>query len=131
MKLNLLLIITAGAYLLSGFGLTFAPSELLAYVGSPSHPATTWLAQLFGAALLGLANLNWFQRYVPVGGVLGRPVLVTNLVFLVVAFLATLGVWRHHGGVAFLAAVVALGLLASAFVLRLFHSPRVRGSDAA
>ncbi|MEO8431470.1 MAG: hypothetical protein ABI592_08175 [Acidobacteriota bacterium] len=131
MKLNPLLLITAGAYSIPGLGLTFAPSELVAYIGSPSHPAATWLAQLFGAALLGLASLNWFHRYAEVGGVFGRPVLLTNLVFVVVAFFATLGVWRHQGGVAFLAAVVGLGLLALAFGLRLFQPPSSRGSGAA
>ena len=121
----------AAAYSLPGLGLTFAPSELLRYVGLPSDAAVTWLAQLFGAALLGLASLNWFQRYSTVGGVLGRPVLLTNLVFLTVSFFATLGAWRHQGGVVFLTAGVAFGLLALAFGLRMFQSPSSRASGPA
>lgn len=123
MKLNPLLLIAAGTYSLAGLGLTFAPSELLAYLGCPPHPAAIWLGQLFGAALLALASLNWLQRYASVGGVLGRPVLLTNLVFVLVSFFATLGVWRHEGGFAFLAVSAALGLLTLAFGLRLFRSP--------
>lgn len=123
-KLNPLLTAAAVAYALSGLALTFVPEELLRALGGGATRPGVWLAQLVGAALLGLAWLNWLQRHATVGGVLGRPVLLTNLLFASMSFWATLHAWRQEPtltGLAWIAGV--LGLLGVAFGARLFRAP--------
>ena len=124
MKLNPLVLLVALVYGFVGIVLTFAPDEILARAGATPAPVVVWLGQLLGAALLGLAFLNWLQRYAVVGGILGRPLLLTNLTFLMVSFFASVHQWRAAGASSlFAAASVLLGLLAAAFGLRLFRAP--------
>ena len=120
MTLNPLLVVAAVVYGLSGLALTFVPAELLTALQAPTSAPLTWLAQLLGAALLGLSSLNYLHRYAPVRGVLGRPLLLSNLVFLSASFFASLSSWRHDHAGAFLLAALVLGPLLAAFALRLF-----------
>jgi hypothetical protein len=73
--------------------------------------------------LLGLSLLDYTQRYAVIGGVLGRPLLVTNLFFLSISFFASLSSWRHNGRAVFLLAAFLLGPLQAAFGIRLFKQP--------
>lgn len=124
MKLNRLVLLVSLVYGVAGIVLTFAPDELLARAGATPAPVVVWLGQLLGAALLGLAFLNWLQRHAVVGGILGRPLLLTNLTFLMVSFFASVHQWRAAGtSPLFAATSVVLGLLAAAFGLRLFRAP--------
>lgn len=124
MKLNPLLVAAAIVYCAAGLPLIFAPAEMLALLGTPPSAGSAWMAQLLGAAILGLAFLDWLQRYAEVGGILGRPVLIANLAFTTVAFFASVSSYRHRGGPAFLASAVVLGVLTFAFGVRLFGRPR-------
>lgn len=119
MRLNLLLVSAAIVYGLSSLALIFAPTEVLGAANAPSGPVVAWMGQLLGGALFGLAMLNWMQRYSVVGGILGRPILVTNLSFLAVSFFASLSSWRHTKGHVFLIASAVLGSLFVAFGSRL------------
>lgn len=119
MKINPLLVFAALALAIPGLALTFAPAELLAMTGEAAGPAEHWLAQLLGAALLGLAMMNWMQRYAVVGGELGRPVLVANLLFATAAFFPSIRIWRQIGGALPLGAAIVCGALAVAFGSRL------------
>lgn len=105
----------------AGIALTFAPEEVVTALGVPRSPMGTWLGQLLGAALLGLAFANWMQRFTALGGIYGRPLLMTNLVFTLTAFFASLGAWRQQGGEIVLGAAILLGILGAAFGWRLFR----------
>lgn len=134
MKLNPLLVTAALAYAVIGMALTFAPAESLAAVQAPTPEVSVWLAQLLGAAILGLTALNYVHRYSVVGGILGRPILLANLVFLSGAFFASVSSWRDAGGTVYLAASIVLGLLFAAFGVRLFTrigSPKVTSDGTA
>lgn len=119
MKLDPLLFAAAVLHGVAGLAMTFAPDEVVALLGGASGTAV-WVGKLLGAALLGLASLNWLQRHARVGGVLGRPVLLANLMFATVAFWGTVSAWRHDGGGALLVAGLVLGGLSAAFGARLF-----------
>ena len=83
------------------------------------------MAQLLGAALFALAQLNWLQRFTRVGGIFGRPTLVPNVAFTTVAFFASVRSWRSAPDRLELA--VAAGLLAFLgvlFMMRLFARPK-------
>jgi hypothetical protein len=121
LKPNPLLVAAALVYGVVGFAFTFAPDEIVAALGLDGSPVAGWLGALAGAGLLGLAALDWMQRHTVLGGVLGRPVLVANLLFLFAAFFPTLRAWREVGGAPLLGATVALGALAAAFGIRLFR----------
>lgn len=62
----------------SGVVLLFAADMALpALTGQPS--GAVWLAQLAGAAWLGMAALNWLSRGATLGGIYGRPVVIANV----------------------------------------------------
>ena len=124
MKPNLLVSCTAVIYALPGLALTFAADEATAGLGAAPSPWLSWFGQLLGAALLGLAFANWFQRFSAVGGIYGRPLLMTNLIFTMTSSFASLAAWRHHGGQVFAIAAITLGALAAAFGSRLFRPAR-------
>lgn len=123
-----LLVVAGALYGILGLAFTFAPAELLAVLGVPASPVATWLGQVLGAALAALAFLDWFLRFTQMGGIHGRPLLVTNLSFLSITCFASVKQWQVHGGGAFAGATVVSGLLAAAFARRLFS--RVPQPDA-
>jgi hypothetical protein len=62
----------------SGVVLLFAADVALPLLtGLP--PGAIWLAQLVGAAWLGIAALNWLSRGATLGGIYGRPVVIANV----------------------------------------------------
>lgn len=121
MKLNPLVLAAALLYVVPGLALTFGPQEVLGAIGVAPSILGDWLAQLLGAALLGLALLNWIQRHTLVGGVFGRPLLMTNLLFSTASFFASLRTWRQVSTTPLLVATIVLGALAAAFGSRLFR----------
>ena len=83
----------AGALLLSmaGFAFVFAPREMLALLAPGTPRTTAWIGQLLGAALVGLACLNWFNRHTLLGGIYARAVVLANTMFYVVGALSVFG----------------------------------------
>lgn len=121
MRTNPLLAASAAVYALPGLALVFAPQEILAAHGAPASAVTAWLAQAFGAALLGFAWINWLHRFTRTHGILGRTVLLPNLIFVTTAFWLALGAWRRNPEVRlFVWAAIVLGALSIAFGSRLF-----------
>jgi len=70
--------VSAVVLLVGGVTLLFAPDVVLPAVVPAFPPAAMWLAQLLAAAWLGVAALNWLQRSALLGGIYGRPVVLTN-----------------------------------------------------
>ncbi len=72
---------SAGFLALVGLMLLFAADEVLPRV-APNIPATaSWIGQLIAAGWLGLAVLNWTSRFALLGGIYGRPIVLTNALF--------------------------------------------------
>jgi len=81
---------SAAVLLLSGVALLFAADVVLPALVAGVPPAAAWLGQLLGAAWLGVAALNWFQRTTVLGGIYGRPVVCANLALYFVSALSLL-----------------------------------------
>jgi hypothetical protein len=78
---------SAALYFAAALALLFAGDELaLRLAGAPAATVTA-LVQLYGSALLGFAMLNWMNRMSRIGGIFGRPLLVSNLAHAATAFL--------------------------------------------
>jgi hypothetical protein len=87
---SLLSRVSAALLLLGGGALLFASDVLLPALVQGFPPAAAWLGQLLGAALLGVAALNWLQRGAVLGGIYGRPVVFANFVLYFVSALSLL-----------------------------------------
>ena len=101
---------------------SFLPVEMLGFLDGIAHNRfEATLVQLFGAALLGFAMLNWMARGAPAGGIYGRPIVIGNLVHYTVGGIALLKV-AAVGGMPALGIVltVAYSVLAVAFGIVMF-----------
>lgn len=122
---NLLLTVSAAAYLLAAIALLFAADELLHLARGAASQLDVALLQLLGAALFGFAMLNWLSRYSIVGGIFSRPLVVANL-----AHTATAALMLGHLAVRqpvspwLAGATLAYAALGVAFGARLFLPPR-------
>ena len=76
---------SAGVLALGGLALLFASDAIVPRL-IPGFPASgAWLGQLLGAAWLGVAALNWASQPAMLGGIYGRPVVLTNAVLYFIA----------------------------------------------
>ena len=66
----------------------FAPEVLMGAI-SMANVTPHWPVQILAAAFLALAMFNWMTRGFTMGGIYGRPVLMTNFMFYFVAALST------------------------------------------
>lgn len=87
---SLLSRISALVLLTGGVGLLFAADVLLPAVVPDFPPAAAWLGQLLAAAWLGVAALNWLHRNAVLGGIYGRPIVLTNLALYFISALSLL-----------------------------------------
>jgi hypothetical protein len=62
MKLSLFMVIIAVIAGLFGLGFVFIPDQVLSFYGAAPVASTTYMAQLFGAALLGIAVILWLCK---------------------------------------------------------------------
>ena len=122
---NMLLSVSAIAYLLAALALLFTAEELLHFALGAASQLDVALLQLIGAALFGFAMLNWLNRYSLVGGIFSRPLVVANL-----AHTATAALMLGHLAVRqpvspwLTGATLAYAALGVAFGARLFLPPR-------
>ena len=125
MRADPLLVASGLVYGAAGLGLIFLPVETISAIGAGAAPAGVWVAQITGAALFALSQLNWMQRFAKVGGIFGRPVLVPNVVFTTVAFFASVRSWRREPERLEIAvAATVLAVLGMLFMMRLLARPR-------
>lgn len=76
-------------YAIGGFALLFLPHELLAHGTAAPDAASARTAQLLGAALLGMAAMNWTARGAILGGIYGRAVMNGNFCFAFISAMTT------------------------------------------
>ena len=90
MKLNTRLLMIASSLFLGIAGLfaSFAPQELLAFLGSPATGSAPVLVQLMGALYFAFAMVNWAAKDNIIGGIYSRPVSLGNLTHFVMGALA-------------------------------------------
>jgi len=89
MRLNMLLVVSAAIAAVFGAVFIVVPGPVAAIYGITLDKAGVLAAQLFGAALVGFAVLNWFARDVtdPTGR---QAVVLSNLVGDAVGFVVIL-----------------------------------------
>ena len=75
-----------------GMAALFVPDEVGALLHQAGEAASPLLIQLLGTALFSLGFLNWFSRTATIGGIFGRPLLLTNWAFF---FTCTSTLFRH------------------------------------
>ena len=124
-KPNLLLTFSAAAYFLVSVALIFTTEELLGFAAAAGTVLEIALLQLLGAALFGLAMLNWMSRYSRTGGIFGRPLVVANFANAFIATMMLVHLWREDRlSTPLMCALVFYAALALAFGAKLFLPPR-------
>ncbi len=115
---------SAGFLALVGLVLLFASDEVLPHV-VPDVPATaSWIGQLIAAGWLGLAVLNWVSRSALLGGIYGRPVVLTNALFYFIGattLLKVMSAQEHLAVLRWIAGPVAM--FAGVYGWLLFRGP--------
>ena len=82
----------ASALLLGSTGIAhlFSADYIMARVAPGTPASAAWIGQMFGAALIALAWLNWLNQRVLLGGIYGRPVVLPNAAFYFISALSVL-----------------------------------------
>lgn len=110
--------------LLGGVALLFAPDIILPYLIPDLPPAGAWLGQLLAAAWLALAILNWLSRSVLLGGIYGRPVVLSNGAFYFIAAMVLLDAVTRRGTPKTLwFLIIPIALFAGIYGWLLFRGP--------
>lgn len=103
----------------SGIVALFAPEVFLGAI-SMANVVPHWPVQLLAAAWLALAIFNWTTRGFALGGIYGRPVVLTNFTFYFVAALSSLRPLLAGARPGVILVVVVCGIFAVAYGLLLF-----------
>jgi hypothetical protein len=119
--------LSAIVLLLGGLALLFAADAILPRL-IPAFPAAgVWLGQVLAATWLAIATLNWLSRSVLLGGIYGRPVVLTNAVlYFITAMVLLKIVTRGDAPAALWFVVVLTVLLGAAYGWLLFRGPLER-----
>jgi hypothetical protein len=101
---------------LAALALIFAPELVLAQFAIEPSPAALPLAQLYGAALFGLALTSWIARTMLLGGIYGKAVVAGGFGHTLVGVFALVHAVRASSDNKFLWVACAIyALLALAF----------------
>mgnify|MGYP000005535850 CR=1 FL=1 len=108
---------------LLGVALTFAAEEwCIQFEINPTVELVSIL-QVLGAFMIGFAALNWLSKGMLLGGIYGRPTVLSNLVqFLMSALIFGKLATKYDAPSLWLLTLV-FGLLAMAFSAMLFKTP--------
>ncbi len=120
-------IMTAGAtvYAICGLALLFFSKETLGLNEAASPSRAIFITQLFGAAMLGLAAMNWIARSSILGGIYGRAILVGNFYFAFISLLINSRALLNAAAPGWLGISTAISfLLTSGFGYLLFGKAR-------
>ena len=88
MNTKILMVTSSLALGLAGIVASFAPSELLRGLGSPSAAPVPVLIQLLGGVYLAFALTNWTAKDNVIGGIYSRPLSLGNSVHFLTGSLA-------------------------------------------
>lgn len=98
-----------------GIGFTFLPEEISQYLSMDINQNLLLIFQLFGAAYLGFAMLNWMTKNNLIGGIYSRPLVVGNLTHFLVSSFTLLRI-AFHSEISF-GIILVLTIIYSAFTL--------------
>lgn len=81
----------------AGIALIFGADSIMPALvpGLPREAA--WIGELLGAAWFGVAALNWFSRAMVLGGIYGRPIVLTNAGLYLISAMTLLRVVTREG----------------------------------
>ena len=131
MTSNLISRVSAAVLLIAGVALLFASDVVVPGVASEYPETGLWLGRLLGAAWLGVAALNWGNRFTLLGGVNGRPVVAANMaLYLISALVLFRAAGQGDVASALWLLAAAAALLAIAYGVLLFRGPLQRDRDA-
>lgn len=120
MKLNPLVSAAAVVDVPLGLLLLFLPQESMAVLLGAASAGTERTGQLAASAILGVAGLNWFNRYTKTGGIYGRPLVFANILHKMTLSLLLAGdAARGTIPAAGVALTIVYGVLAMAFAYRM------------
>jgi hypothetical protein len=109
---------------LAGLALLFASDAILPRLIPGFPPSGAWLGQLLAAGWLGVALLNWASQPALLGGIYGRPVVLTNATLYFVAATVLLKiVIRQNVPTVLWLVVLPLALFAGIYWWLLFRGP--------
>jgi hypothetical protein len=122
---------SAAIVAVTGLALSFAPAEIVAYLGSAPNPALSVLLQVAGAAFLGFAILNWMARESVIGGIYNRPLALGNFLhFGAGAIAAGKSAFAGHTHELVVVLGVVYALLACGFGFVIFGNARIPSDNA-
>ena len=102
---------SAGVLLVAGVALLFAADDIVPRL-IPGFPAAgAWLGQLLGGAWLAVAALNWLNKGARLGGIYGRPVILTNAILYFVSAMVLLKIAALPGVSAVLVAFAVVSVV--------------------
>ena len=109
----------------AGILLIFIPEELLSWTDGNAGEAAILAVSLLGTAMLGFGMLNYMGRNAIYGGIYGKPILLSNLIFHTIATVNLLKFAMNSNGiiVIYTAIAGALYLLFAAGFIRLNFFP--------
>lgn len=106
---------------IGALALIFAPELALARLAIAPTPVASALAQLYGAALFGLAITSWFARTMLLGGIYGKAIVAGGFAHSLVGAFALLHTLRASAGNALvIGACVVYVVLAIGFSALMF-----------
>ena len=88
---------SAGFLAIGGLAFLFAADDILPRLVPAFPPSGAWLGQLLAAAWLAIATLNWLSRSLLLGGIYGRPVVLTNAMLYFVGAMVLVKIARRAG----------------------------------
>lgn len=112
MKTRMALSASAVLFGVSGLGMLFVPDEVARLLGLVAGAP---LVQLLGAALLGIAAMNWTARGMALGGIYGRAVTAGNQVHAFIGAMVLLRYTFSTGGPAGMWVLTAVYVLAAVY----------------
>jgi hypothetical protein len=113
---------------LSGLAMLFAPDDAARLLGLAAGAV---LVQVLGAALLGIATMNWTARGMRLGGIYGRAVTAGNQVHAFIGALVLARSLFPNGGPAAMWVLTAVyGLAAVYFSWLMFFSTGLRDGSS-
>ncbi len=118
--MNTRILMTAAAIVLAllGLGALFAPQELLTGIGATPSGLLPSLVQLFAAALLALAMIDWMQKDSRIGGIYNRPVAMGNLIHFAIGAMTLVRFTLHpHPPVYAIVVTVVYAAFAAGFAM--------------
>jgi hypothetical protein len=117
----MLMVTSSLALGLAGIAASFAPSELLLALDSPTAEPLPVLIQLLGAMYIAFAITNWTAKDNIIGGIYSRPVSLGNCVHFIVGSLALVKQqFSHSVSMPLIAALIVYTIFAICFAWLVF-----------